>query len=175
MDGIPWEKVWLLPNRYLITNKVKEVSFKLIHRFYPAKSYIHCKFKKDIAIDCCFCNACPETAVHLFWNCSHVQRFWKKMCDYIHDKIEKDFLLCWQNVLFGLFESNSKNSDAIYLINLLLLMSKYHIHSCKYSGKKTCFFAFHNSFKQYIQSITLSTKQKAIKTTDICMALDLFT
>ena len=52
VDGIPWEKVWLLPNRSLITNKVKEVSFKLIHRFYPAKSYIQYEFKKGYGYCC---------------------------------------------------------------------------------------------------------------------------
>lgn len=30
-----WDKVWLLPPIFL-TNKVKEVSFKMLHRFYPA-------------------------------------------------------------------------------------------------------------------------------------------
>lgn len=33
-----WKKVWLLPHKYLIVNKVREVSFKLIHRFYPVNS-----------------------------------------------------------------------------------------------------------------------------------------
>ena len=37
---ICWRKVWLLPQKYHLRNKVKEVSYKLIHRFYPASHYL---------------------------------------------------------------------------------------------------------------------------------------
>ena len=37
VENIPWEKVWTLPHRYLLTNKVKEITFKLIHKCYPTK------------------------------------------------------------------------------------------------------------------------------------------
>ncbi len=30
---ICWRKVWLLPQKYHRRNKIKEVSYKLIHRF----------------------------------------------------------------------------------------------------------------------------------------------
>ncbi len=39
-DNIPWKKVWTLSSKYLITNKVKEVSYKLLHLFYPVKLYM---------------------------------------------------------------------------------------------------------------------------------------
>lgn len=40
LNDIPWKKVWSLPYKYLINNKVKEVSFKLLQRFYPVNLYI---------------------------------------------------------------------------------------------------------------------------------------
>lgn len=40
MLNIDWKKVWLLPSRYLLTNKVREISFKLIHKFYPSNDRI---------------------------------------------------------------------------------------------------------------------------------------
>lgn len=33
-----WDKVWLLPPIFL-TNKVKDVSFKMLYRFYPANHF----------------------------------------------------------------------------------------------------------------------------------------
>ncbi len=39
-DNIPWKKAWTLSSKYLITYKVKEVSYKLLHLFYPVKLYI---------------------------------------------------------------------------------------------------------------------------------------
>nr|XP_054593054.1 uncharacterized protein LOC129159926 [Nothobranchius furzeri] len=44
---LDWEKIWTLPSKFLLTNKVKEVSFKIIHRFYPTKSFLK-RYKKDI-------------------------------------------------------------------------------------------------------------------------------
>lgn len=175
VDGIPWKKVWLLlPDRYLITNKVKEISFKLIHRCYPVKFYIKSRFSKDIEIDCSFCTNSPETIVHLFWFCPSVKLFWQKLCDFIQNNIEKKFVLYWKNVLFGLFENSLNNNYSIYLINLLILMSKFHIHCCKFSGKKPCFTAFYNGFKQYIQSISMSENHKALKTIEASNALNVF-
>jgi len=52
---VDWRKVWLLLNKYITVNKVREVSFKLTHRFYPVKGYLK-KFKPDIDIKCDFCN-----------------------------------------------------------------------------------------------------------------------
>lgn len=33
VQNIDWKKVWLLPSRYLLTNKVREILFKFIHKF----------------------------------------------------------------------------------------------------------------------------------------------
>ncbi len=40
VSDIAWRKVWLIPNRYLITNKIKEVSFRIIHRKYPVNIFL---------------------------------------------------------------------------------------------------------------------------------------
>ncbi len=40
VENIPWEKVWTLPHKYLLTNKIKEITFKLIHKCYPTKSFL---------------------------------------------------------------------------------------------------------------------------------------
>ncbi len=37
VSDIPWKKVWSLPHKYLITNEMREIAFKLIHRIYPDK------------------------------------------------------------------------------------------------------------------------------------------
>ncbi|CAI5676219.1 unnamed protein product [Oreochromis niloticus] len=47
VSDINWKRAWTIPNKYLVTNKVKEVSFKILHKFYPANHYMT-KFKRDI-------------------------------------------------------------------------------------------------------------------------------
>lgn len=36
VNYIDWRKVWMVAHKYLITNKVKEISFRIIHKSYPA-------------------------------------------------------------------------------------------------------------------------------------------
>ncbi len=42
---ISWHSIWMLPYKYLISNKVKEVLYKNVHRCYPVNAtvsrYIH--------------------------------------------------------------------------------------------------------------------------------------
>lgn len=40
VNFVSWRKVWLLPNQYLISNKVKQISFKLLQRFSPSKCFL---------------------------------------------------------------------------------------------------------------------------------------
>ena len=65
VGDIDWKKVWPLPQKFLLTNKVKEVTFELIHRFYPVKHFLQ-KLKSDIDVNCSFCESHPETCSHLF-------------------------------------------------------------------------------------------------------------
>ncbi len=39
VDQINWRKVWTLSSKYIITNKVRDISFKLLHRFHPIKVF----------------------------------------------------------------------------------------------------------------------------------------
>ncbi len=66
MENILWKKVWTLPNNYLLVNKVKEISFKLIHQYYPVKIFIVSKFNLSIDVNCTFCDSQPETVLASF-------------------------------------------------------------------------------------------------------------
>ena len=127
VHNLCWRKVWLFPHKYLLVNKIKEVSYKIIHRFHPASHYLK-KYKKDIDSNCGFCGEHPESVSHLFWYCSSVKTFWQDTCRFVVDHILADFVLLWENVLFG-FHTYDKNKDFYcYIVNFVLLMAKYHIH-----------------------------------------------
>ncbi len=38
IEYIDWKYAWLLPKKYCITNKVREVHFKILHLVYPTKT-----------------------------------------------------------------------------------------------------------------------------------------
>lgn len=103
VQNLCWGKIWTLPNRYLLVNKVKEISFKIIHRCYPVKTFL-VRFIKDIDVSCTFCNVHPETVFHLFWTCEHTRNLWQGICRFILDHIHETFVLCLHNVLFGFID-----------------------------------------------------------------------
>ena len=61
-----------------------------------------------------------------------------------------------------------------YMINLLVLLAKYHIHKSKCSNHKPFFLIFEKELKQYITTILHSINRKAIKTTKLCTLYNIF-
>ncbi|KAL3983905.1 olfactory receptor [Sarotherodon galilaeus] len=119
VPDIKWKTVWMIPHKYLIVNKVKEVSFKILHKRYPVSHYM-VKFKRDINTNCTFCGDHPETVTHLFWYCSFTQRFWKEFSRFVIVHILREFSLRWENVLFCFFKFPKKNDKCFFIINPLL-------------------------------------------------------
>uniref|UniRef100_A0A3Q3BIJ9 Reverse transcriptase domain-containing protein n=1 Tax=Kryptolebias marmoratus TaxID=37003 RepID=A0A3Q3BIJ9_KRYMA len=101
VNNLNWKVIWTLPSKYIITNKVKEVSFKIIHRIYPSKIFLQ-RFNNNLDTTCSFCEVNPEDTLHLFWSCPFSVIFWKNICTLICNSIDPDFSLCFEHVLFGL-------------------------------------------------------------------------
>lgn len=71
-----------------------------------------------------------------FWHCPYVQTFWNDICDFIANNIYSDFVLFWIDVLFGLFRLENNNKNITFIINLIILIAKFHIHKCKFTRGK---------------------------------------
>lgn len=158
-----WRNIWSLPYKYFITNKTKEVSLKLIHRTYPSNLFMQ-RYKKDINGLCSFCEQAPEDSQHLFWSCPHLKSFWKSITSFIRQHFDKNFVLDYQNVLFGFFSVAASKFNQYYIINLILFLAKTHIHNRKFTNQKPCSVRLMNEIKQYINLISQSENKKAIKT-----------
>ncbi len=101
LPNLDWGKIWILPTKYMINNKIKEVSYKLIHKIYPCKTFFLQRFGNCDDTTCSFCLGCPEDVFHLFWSCPFSNDFWVDVCNFICSFIENDFTLCFENILFG--------------------------------------------------------------------------
>ena len=165
--NIPWAKVWMLPHRCMITNKIKEVSFKLLHKIYPVKNYMQ-KFKKEIDVSCSFCLVQPETVNHIFWNCSYTKGFWRDVAKCISDKLDMSFDLQFEHVIFGFLSDTTVDLHKAFVVNLILLYAKFHIHKAKFAGDKPTFISFYKCFELYLQSLGPLENKKAIKTKNSC-------
>jgi len=67
IECIDWKEAWLLPHKYCISNKIKEVNFKILHKIYPVNDTV-AKYM-DVDSSCSFCGNEDETLIHLFFQC----------------------------------------------------------------------------------------------------------
>lgn len=171
--NIPWKKVWTLSSKYLITNKVKDVSYKLLHLFYPVKLYLK-KMFPDIDSLCSFCGAVEESISHLFWDCSYTNMFWKDFCIFVHTFLSHSFSLLYKDVLFGLHNFDKDVKDQYFLINLFIFLAKFFLHKCKFQGAKPYFFIFNKELKSYLDTLSVSSNSKALRTVSLCHLYDIY-
>ena len=87
---------------------------------------LKCKLKETQ-----LCNVCDETKqtmLHLFWECCIVKSLWHEMVEILKDKYNVELLILAQYIILG--------SDILdYSINLFIVLIKYYIYSCRFSGK----------------------------------------
>lgn len=167
-----WKKSWLLYQKLIINNKMKDVSYKLIHRIYPTNQYM-VKYNKTINPSCSFCKEQPETISHLFWKCSVIKIFWRDCLKFISHNIDADFLLTFELIIFGFHKKNMVEGKKL-AINLIIIFSKFHIHKCKFLSSSLFFPVVLNDVELYLSSLSKSLNQKAIKTYELLSSLNVF-
>lgn len=94
---------------------MKEINYKPLHEFYPAKVI------KDIDVNCQFGCEYTETVVHFLWHCPAVKTLWSHICNFVTEKTDNSFVLLSKNVLFGFTDQETlkQNLQAYHMINLL--------------------------------------------------------
>lgn len=63
---------WLLPNIYCISNKMKDIHFKILHKVYPVNSVLS-KYL-EVENKCSFCDTLNETLINLFFKCKKTKK-----------------------------------------------------------------------------------------------------
>lgn len=149
---------------------MKETHFKIINNIYPVGHLLKRRFKFEVD-PCTFCNQEEETVCHLFYECRYSQDFWKDVRNWINLKLSIPPL----EVSHILLYMDNLASSSSMVLNIVLLLAKYHIHCCKWRGNTPSFPCFLNEFKMYYCSlITLKNWKTAIITSQSISKLLLF-
>ena len=93
-DDKDWQNTYNLPFRCNGESKLQVFQFKFWHRGIATETFL---FKISIASDnlCTFSNQCPETLLHLSWECPLVHVLWKDINHWINNKY------CFCDVVFS--------------------------------------------------------------------------
>uniref|UniRef100_A0A8C2C6C1 Reverse transcriptase domain-containing protein n=1 Tax=Cyprinus carpio TaxID=7962 RepID=A0A8C2C6C1_CYPCA len=157
IDNIKWRKTWLLPYKYCIPNKVKEVHFKILHNIYPCNAFLS-KFC-DVADICTFCKKESEDICHLFFSCNVSSLFWKDLSFYCFSKINVNGVFHIKDIVC-FFENQNKSLEST--VNFLILVAKFYFHKQRFLKKIPTFIEFVLEVEHLIKSLRVINNKKCI-------------
>ena len=123
--------IFELPYKTSKESKYNWLQFHTFHRLIPTNKYLK-KLKLTDSNLCTFCKLEAETIEHLFVDCPYVKEIWDAVEDMLLDRFNIPIALNKTNVLFGKFIT----CNTYKVENLLILILKQYIFTCKYKSKK---------------------------------------
>jgi len=104
--------------------------YKILHRIMSSNSLLFkCNLKETQL--CKFCNETKETILHILWECNIVKGLWLEMAEILKNKCNVEIPISAQHIILGSYMLD-------YSINLFIVLIKYYIYSCRFSGLKPC-------------------------------------
>ena len=85
------------------------------------------------SVICEVCSMTIETVLHLFWECAHVQQFWKSVSDLLR-VCDRNINITVKTIFFGICHSK-RECDAL-VINFKVFLAKYFTFQNKQNKKK---------------------------------------
>ena len=123
---------------YPVSPETKEVHLKILNNIYPSNELLRRRFGIDHN-NCSFCDTEIESTDHLFFDCLYTMTFWEDLQDWLSTKIQLLNPLTRENIVFGI---NIKDNKSELVLNNLLLLAKFFIHTSKWRKTKPLFHVF---------------------------------
>lgn len=159
LGNINWRKTCLCPFQFCISNKIRELQFKILHNIYPCNNIIS-RFT-DLDDKRTFYGIESETITHLFYICPVSSKFWSDFEKCIYEKT-KHTITVGQKDIITRFVCNDKSLS--FVINLMLLIGKFYLHKMRISKSLPSFQTFLVDFNLYTNTLKLTHNKKSIYT-----------
>lgn len=164
------EKVFSKFIKWPVFPKVKETHFKIINNIYPVSEFLKRRFKFEVNL-CSFCDSACETLHHLFFSCPASDALWLELHSWLSFKINDILQFNISDIIFYIAELHPPVST---VINIIILLGKYHIHCCIWRNSKPSFSWFISDFKHYFMSLKKLRSSRFVKIYDVISHLLLF-
>ena len=76
-----WMEIYSLPRICDVNNRVRDLQYKIVHRFLPTQSLLYKMNKIDSSL-CLYCNLYVDKLEHALFDCLVVKNFWLEVFDY---------------------------------------------------------------------------------------------
>ena len=120
-QNIKWKIVYTTYIRSTISSIIRNFQYKFLTRILPTNKWLYkCKLVNSSLCD--FCNMFTDSINHLFWECQHIQQFWRDLHTFLATKhVYIDF--SYELISFGFLD----NSQLPYSKNFIVFSAKYFI------------------------------------------------
>jgi hypothetical protein len=129
-----WMEIYSLPRICDVTNRIRDLQYKIVHRFLPTQSLLYKMNKIDSPL-CLYCNLYVDNLEHALFDCLVVNKFWLEVFDVWNTIANVLIDVNLYIVTFGYFESENDNDEYIPMntipLNALLLLGKQYIFQQK--------------------------------------------
>lgn len=138
-QNLEWKRIFMSLRKTTSDVKLRWLQYRIAHRIVPTKRFLHLRKVVDTAV-CTFCGLNDETIEHLFFDCVHVQSFWNNLLHNLKNNSSHcdNLTFSKQIILFGV----EKNIVTDIVIDLVILLAKYHIYICKWKNQKPDLIVF---------------------------------
>ena len=135
-ETIIWKKVFLQIHN-IKDVKLKWLQMRIVHRIIGTNIVL-----KEMGITdsdkCNFCSDIKDHIEHIFWQCVHVNIFWKKIEDTLKSKCAININLTQNLILFGTEQETRTDS----VLDFLIILGKMFIYKCKIDRRLPTFHGF---------------------------------
>ena len=131
LTEICFQNVCLIPRLCVKNNYLKELQYKIIHRYLPTNRLLY-KMGKVESTRCTLCNLQTETISHLFYECTCVKSLWSFIENALRQAGYNGIKFECSHVVLGYNYSEKCTPKNAYINNIILYVKLYIWHVRKY-------------------------------------------
>ena len=144
-EQIEWKRAFIKVFKTTSDSKLKWFQIRTLYRLIPTNRFLHIRKIKN-SPNCTFgCNE-EETLNHLFYQCPKVLNFWKDILNWVKNNCANCDNLSFSEQLIILGYRNNVFTDKV--IDLLIVIAKWHLYKCKLQGREPNIEIFKQEFKE---------------------------
>ena len=120
------EEIYSLPQTVASETYIWSFQYRVLNYILYTNAKL---FKIGLSLNdkCTFCDSSKEELYHLFFECSHVQIFWKTFSSWWFELVKENITLTLKDIILGL----TNRTD---IINYLIILGKLCIWECRKAG-----------------------------------------
>ena len=121
-----WREIFILPRLCVVNNLIKDLQYKILHRFLPTNDLLF-KMNKVVSRLCPFCFIHVDNLEHSIYECLIVKNFWHTVFNHWENVNHDMWVPDLQLITFGVFAPTKQRIG----LNLLILLGKMFIFESK--------------------------------------------